>query len=241
MKRKKGFTLVEMLIVVVIIGILASALFPKITGYMERTRDLKRQTDLRNIAVALEMYRDHYGEFPLRKGDHRMNYDDLFWGASSILGISPEYLTQIPKDPKKSTMIKIHNSPYEGGLWTEVWRGKNWSGGFVLRPGDYLYQLVQNKGSKCWGAVLVAKAETAENANYVLDLKKGSNYKIGGAWRNPKNIGATYTCSDMDLTKIHLCNQVEKSTNGTVIAATETNENCTYTSADQLYYVYKIE
>ena len=61
----KAFTLVEMLIVVLIIGILSAAILTKLTGYMARTRDLKRQADLRNVAAAIEMYRAGKGELPL--------------------------------------------------------------------------------------------------------------------------------------------------------------------------------
>ena len=56
---------VEMLIVVIIVGILSAAILPRLTGYMARTRDLKRQTDLRNIAAAINMYISNKGEIPL--------------------------------------------------------------------------------------------------------------------------------------------------------------------------------
>ena len=51
-----GFTLVEIMIVVAMIGILAAALFPNMTGYLKRARDAARASDLNNIATGIAMY-----------------------------------------------------------------------------------------------------------------------------------------------------------------------------------------
>lgn len=64
MKKKSAFTLVELLIVIVIIGILSSAILPKITGYLARTRDLQRKMDLAALASAIEAYKSNTGEWP---------------------------------------------------------------------------------------------------------------------------------------------------------------------------------
>ncbi|MEI7477839.1 MAG: prepilin-type N-terminal cleavage/methylation domain-containing protein [bacterium] len=47
--KQKSFTLIEMLIVVVIIGILAAALIPRLQSVQARARDTKRKADLHQI------------------------------------------------------------------------------------------------------------------------------------------------------------------------------------------------
>ncbi len=64
-RRLKTFTLIEMLIVITIIGILASALIPRLTSLQERARDSKRKVDLRTIYNGLVTYReDNGGKYP---------------------------------------------------------------------------------------------------------------------------------------------------------------------------------
>lgn len=53
---KKTFTLIEMLIVIVIIGILAAALVPRLQDVQARARDTKRKIDLKAIYNANEIY-----------------------------------------------------------------------------------------------------------------------------------------------------------------------------------------
>ncbi|MEI7477618.1 MAG: prepilin-type N-terminal cleavage/methylation domain-containing protein [bacterium] len=61
--QKKTFTLIEMLIVVVIIGILAAALIPRLQSVQARARDTKRKADLHQIATALEIYKEDNGNY----------------------------------------------------------------------------------------------------------------------------------------------------------------------------------
>ena len=55
-KTTKAFTLIEMLIVIVIIGILAAALVPRLQAVQARARDSQRKTDFRTIYNANEIY-----------------------------------------------------------------------------------------------------------------------------------------------------------------------------------------
>jgi general secretion pathway protein G len=63
-KSKSGFTVVELAIVIIIIGILATITIVAYRNVQARARDDKRRTDIANIAKALEVYYDDNGQYP---------------------------------------------------------------------------------------------------------------------------------------------------------------------------------
>lgn len=56
-KKQQGFTLIEVMIVVVILGILASIVVPKIMGRPDEARATRTLQDIRAISAALDLYR----------------------------------------------------------------------------------------------------------------------------------------------------------------------------------------
>jgi type II secretion system protein H len=54
--RKEGFTLIELMIVIAIIGILAAIAIPQFSAYRTRSYNSAAQSDLRNLATAQEAY-----------------------------------------------------------------------------------------------------------------------------------------------------------------------------------------
>lgn len=63
-KDQKGFTIVELLIVIVIIGILAGLVVTQFIGANQSARDSERKTDINSVASQLEVYFAKSGGYP---------------------------------------------------------------------------------------------------------------------------------------------------------------------------------
>ena len=91
-KNKSGFTLIELMIAIAIIGILAAAFLNNFFSSIVRGRDSRRKQDLRTISQALELYYN----------DNRRYPDDIPpAGESFTHPANPDtiYLTETPDDP----------------------------------------------------------------------------------------------------------------------------------------------
>ncbi len=62
-KGRKGFTLIELMIVVAIIGILAAIAIPQFASYRQRAQDSAAKSALKNLATAQENYYAEYNTY----------------------------------------------------------------------------------------------------------------------------------------------------------------------------------
>ena len=63
-KNMSGFTLIEIMVVVVILGILAAIIVPKIMSRPDQARQVKVQQDVMSIQNALDLYKLDNGFYP---------------------------------------------------------------------------------------------------------------------------------------------------------------------------------
>lgn len=81
MKRNKGFTITELMIAIVIIGVLATLAIPGFTSYIYKARVMEATTFLGEIKQRQESYRDEFGRY--------CDVDNGSFNPSTIPGIDP--------------------------------------------------------------------------------------------------------------------------------------------------------
>jgi prepilin-type N-terminal cleavage/methylation domain-containing protein len=80
---QRGFTLVELLVVLTVIAVLLGLLFPVFSGVQERAKRVEAKNDLTQIVTAVNAYYTEYGTYPLPEGINADGYTVGVGGASS--------------------------------------------------------------------------------------------------------------------------------------------------------------
>lgn len=103
-QRKKGFTLIELLVVIVILGALVSIATGAYASSGRRGRDNRRKSDLKSIAIALEVYYNDKGKYPTGLNGIMMGCGDsdassCAWGGQFKDKNNTVYMVVTPSDP----------------------------------------------------------------------------------------------------------------------------------------------
>jgi len=94
--KSGGFTLIEMMVVIVIVSILAVVGMANYITVTKKARDSRRESDLEQIRTALEVYRSDNGTYPGTEGE-----------VDTALAVleSDGYMASLPADPKSAQFV----------------------------------------------------------------------------------------------------------------------------------------
>ncbi|OQX86885.1 MAG: type II secretion system protein GspG [Candidatus Omnitrophica bacterium 4484_70.2] len=112
---KKGFTLIELMLVVIIIGILVSMVVPRLVGRSEQARIAAAKADIEsNISLALDLFELDMGRYPTTEEGLKALRE--YNGSDKEKWRGP-YLKKMPKDPWGREYIYrcpgTHNNDYD--------------------------------------------------------------------------------------------------------------------------------
>ena len=138
--HKSGFTLIEMLIVVAIVGILSSVVLVGLGPVQRRGRDARRISDIRQVQTGLELYYGKYGEYP----------DAADWeGLRQTLMNASIGVSNVPDDPNGSYEYVTDGTSYILGarlddgenpaLKSDIDEAPIWTAGFDCSDSENKY------------------------------------------------------------------------------------------------------
>ncbi len=120
-KTKTGFTLVEMLVVIAVIGVLAAIVYASFSNSRAQARDRIRMEHMKQLQVALELYKDKYGRYPARgcvsdqavapwwsgnvvSSAQVAGCQNYIVGHANGINFVPDFIEELPTDPRPSTL-----------------------------------------------------------------------------------------------------------------------------------------
>jgi len=186
-RRARGFTLIELIVVIVVIGILAGITIVGLSRYQQDTRDARRTSSATVIAGALEKYYDANGEYP---GCTTLDAEPAALTNNILTGITEGSLVAPNADNAEVNSLKCTEETgaltingedffeYQGDGSTDC-AGSGICLGFTLRYKDESGGAISEIGSRRIGTV----SSTAPT----LSVTSSSFTSIDASWTNVAN------------------------------------------------------
>jgi len=98
-KEDRGFTLIEIMVVLIIIGLLAGIVVPRLMGRTEEAKRTKAAVQIKNFQSALDLYRLDSGIYPSTDQGLQALVEKPAVGEIPRNWKDDGYIDKIPKDP----------------------------------------------------------------------------------------------------------------------------------------------
>jgi len=107
--NQRGFTLIELMVVIVILGILAGLIIPRIMGRPEEARRMKARVQMESIETALKLYKLDNGSYPTTEQGLQALVEAPTVGQLPKAWRDGGYLEKgkVPKDPWENEYIYL--------------------------------------------------------------------------------------------------------------------------------------
>ncbi len=102
-----GFTLIEIMVVIIILGILVGLIVPRLMEKPEKARRVKAQLQIESISMALKEYKLDNGDYPTTEQGMQALVEKPAIGKIPKKYPEKGYLSKIPKDPWENDYIYI--------------------------------------------------------------------------------------------------------------------------------------
>ena len=106
LRSQRGFTIVELLIVIVVIAILAAIVIVAYQGIQDRAKFAQKRSDIENLQKLVEMYNAQNGSYPSTSGWNYQRRD----GNNFIPGIVPQLASTLPQVTDGPTGAQLNNT-----------------------------------------------------------------------------------------------------------------------------------